>query len=290
MTKKPLGDTTIQNFFLSCIELKFSIMSAGWAAAAQAIGQVGGSIASGIIGARGAKKQFKYQQQLQNEAFNYNTQMWNAQNEYNTPEAQMERYREAGLNPRLIYGNGASSSGNATTPPQYQPPEAPNPHQSFNQASVVFMDAISNLLQRQEQIKSQRLDNAMKAVDLENYLDREESVYSGIGDDGWPTMDIVKRPGLGSLKRSQALETLRSTQRQNELKELDWYYNQTRNRRQEEIIDSALGLQRSQREDYKSRQAQRQLQNMLLKMEYQWFNSSKLIKNIAPFLRLLNRR
>lgn len=255
-----------------------------------AVGQIGGGIASGIIGARGAKKQFQYQQQLQNDAFNKNLQMWNMQNEYNSPEAQMARFQEAGLNPRLIYGNGASSAGNASSSPQYQPPEAPNTRASFNQASVVFMDAISNLLQRQEQIKSQRLDNAMKAVDLENYLDSEDSVFSGYDENGNPTMSLTQRPGLGSIKRSQALESLVGTQRSNQLKELDWQYNQIRNRRQEDIIDSALGLQASQREDYKSRQAQRMLQNMLLKQEYQWFNSSRLIKNIAPFLRLLNRR
>lgn len=38
---------------------------------------------------------------------------WNRQNEYNSPQAQMERYRKAGLNPNLIYGGGNTSAGNA---------------------------------------------------------------------------------------------------------------------------------------------------------------------------------
>lgn len=39
---------------------------------------------------------------------------WNTQNEYNSPEAQMGRYRDAGLNPNLVYGEGvAASSGQA---------------------------------------------------------------------------------------------------------------------------------------------------------------------------------
>ena len=29
---------------------------------------------------------------------------WNRQNEYNSPEAQMRRFKAAGLNPNLIYG------------------------------------------------------------------------------------------------------------------------------------------------------------------------------------------
>lgn len=40
-------------------------------------------------------------------------EMWNKQNAYNTPAAQMSRYTDAGLNPNLIYGQG--SNGNATS-------------------------------------------------------------------------------------------------------------------------------------------------------------------------------
>lgn len=39
---------------------------------------------------------------------------WTMQNEYNSPTSQMKRLREAGLNPHLVYGNGADaqSTGN----------------------------------------------------------------------------------------------------------------------------------------------------------------------------------
>lgn len=36
---------------------------------------------------------------------------WQMQNEYNHPAKQMERLKEAGLNPNLIYGNGTASTG-----------------------------------------------------------------------------------------------------------------------------------------------------------------------------------
>lgn len=35
--------------------------------------------------------------------------MWNAQNAYNTPAAQMQRLKAAGLNPMLVYGSGSHS-------------------------------------------------------------------------------------------------------------------------------------------------------------------------------------
>lgn len=50
----------------------------------------------------------------------YNMQMWKMQQEYNSPANQMKRYREAGLNPNLIYGSGSASAGNATSAPEMQ--------------------------------------------------------------------------------------------------------------------------------------------------------------------------
>lgn len=45
-------------------------------------------------------------------------QDWNTQNEYNSPKNQMQRYRDANLNPNLIYGEGVSaSSGNSSNMP-----------------------------------------------------------------------------------------------------------------------------------------------------------------------------
>lgn len=41
---------------------------------------------------------------------------WNMQNEYNSPTNQMARLRAAGLNPHLVYGNGAVAGGTSATP------------------------------------------------------------------------------------------------------------------------------------------------------------------------------
>ena len=50
-----------------------------------------------------------------------NLEMWHLNNLYNSPQAQMRRLKNAGLNPNLVYGNGAV--GNASsTPPQFEAP------------------------------------------------------------------------------------------------------------------------------------------------------------------------
>lgn len=47
---------------------------------------------------------------------------WERENAYNTPAAQMGRLKEAGLNPHLVYGNGATATGGQIQSPQYQSP------------------------------------------------------------------------------------------------------------------------------------------------------------------------
>lgn len=58
----------------------------------------------------------------------WNLDQWNRENEYNTPVAQMSRYKSAGLNPDLMYGqqnlSAASpemTAGEGTSPMDYSP-------------------------------------------------------------------------------------------------------------------------------------------------------------------------
>lgn len=76
------------------------------AAAVQTLGNYAVQVAAN-------KKQFKYQKQAMALQQDYNKQLWDYQNAYNTPQAQMDRLLAAGLNPRLIYTSGQQSAGNA---------------------------------------------------------------------------------------------------------------------------------------------------------------------------------
>lgn len=46
-----------------------------------------------------------------------NVRFWQMQNEYNSPEMQMARLQNAGLNPNLVYGTGATAMGSNITAP-----------------------------------------------------------------------------------------------------------------------------------------------------------------------------
>lgn len=69
------------------------------------IGAIGGAVVQGIQNRQNYKRSIKmYQMQRQDALAD-----WNMQNQYNSPEQQMRRLREAGLNPNLVYGNGADA-------------------------------------------------------------------------------------------------------------------------------------------------------------------------------------
>ncbi len=55
----------------------------------------------------------------------WDLEMWNKQNEYNSPAKQMERFKAAGLNPNLMYSQG--SSGLASSAPTSSVPVAQRP-------------------------------------------------------------------------------------------------------------------------------------------------------------------
>lgn len=67
------------------------------------------------------KKEGYINSMLAAQANQHEIDMWNLQNEYNTPAAQMKRYQDAGLNPDLIYQQG--NNGNASSAPGVHQPQ-----------------------------------------------------------------------------------------------------------------------------------------------------------------------
>lgn len=118
-------------------------------------------------------------------AYKRNLEMWNLQNAYNDPKAQMARYQGAGLNPNLMYGQG--NSGNANTPPAYQPPHIQYQYQAGKYgaaaASVIPMmmnvgEWVQNMRIKEAQLKGIQTETALKtnkaqsAVQTYRYLEQ----------------------------------------------------------------------------------------------------------------------
>lgn len=107
-------------------------MSAAGAAALGAVGSAAASASGTMLGSLVSQR--------------YNERMWNLNNEYNSPAAQMQRYSDAGLNPNLVYGQG--SNGNATA--LHQDPLRFDFRPA--QDSVAIANAVSNLAMQKAQI------------------------------------------------------------------------------------------------------------------------------------------
>lgn len=76
------------------------------AAGAELLGQGIGAISQGIQNRKQRQWNEKMYHWQRSDAIND----WVRQNEYNHPSSQMARLREAGLNPNLVYGNGATTT------------------------------------------------------------------------------------------------------------------------------------------------------------------------------------
>ena len=89
---------------------------------------------------------------LADHQFANDVKMWNMQNEYNSPSAQVQRLKDAGLNPNLMYGNGSAATGNASQMPQYSAPTLQAPQIAGN-----LLDFASKL----EDLKTKRIGNQL---------------------------------------------------------------------------------------------------------------------------------
>ncbi|WGL31422.1 DNA pilot protein [Dipodfec virus UOA04_Rod_1038] len=113
------------------------------------------------------------QMKLAEYQFDKNLQMWNLQNEYNSPSSQMARYRAAGLNPNLAVGN----AGNSASTPSYSAPTLQraevNPAVRSMPAITAFGQGIKTLLDMQMQLKE------IESMEVNNSLRRSNMEYLG---------------------------------------------------------------------------------------------------------------
>ena len=120
------------------------------------------------VGQKQSKDLMNYQYQL-------NQQAVDAQNRYNSPIAQMERLRQAGLNPNLVYGNGVE--GNQSSAPNV------GIANRGNTADFNFNDVVNNVFKRRQIENETGIANATrekmyadKLLSLARYLDTLEDV------------------------------------------------------------------------------------------------------------------
>jgi len=139
--------------------------------AAIAGAQLLGQGINALTGANANKQNREFAEQMYNQQHADQIQAWNDTNEYNSPQAQMKRLQEAGLNPNIVYGNGAAVQ---TASPQQTPDKATYTHRpaqvDLGSPVAGYFDAQMRQAQL-DNLKAQNtnimLDGMLKQKDLE---------------------------------------------------------------------------------------------------------------------------
>jgi hypothetical protein len=143
------------------------------AAGSAAASWVGTKLAGDQMKARD-RRQNRANIQMQNLAFQQNKEMVNLQNQYNSPLAQMQRFKDAGLNPNLIYGQG--TPGNQSQIAQYQAPRMESnvrPHVDPMSMLMNYMNLnqqSATLQQSKEQVELTRVQQAIGTATEQNLI------------------------------------------------------------------------------------------------------------------------
>lgn len=76
------------------------------------------TVGTGLMGYRSTRDTNRTNEKIAARAQAFDLNMWNLQNKYNSPSAQMDRLRTAKLNPNLIYGSGNVTGNISSVPPK----------------------------------------------------------------------------------------------------------------------------------------------------------------------------
>lgn len=134
------------------------------------------SAISGAFGLAGSALQYSYSKKLQDQQNQFNLDMWNLQNEYNSPAAQMKRFEEAGLNPALIYSQG--NPGNATTAPVQGVPDAPEISKDMRELGQAFnIEGLKTAIANRKKAEADARQATAAAEDAESDNDALRRLY-----------------------------------------------------------------------------------------------------------------
>lgn len=132
----------------------------------KAVLPVAAGIAEAALGYFGNLMRQKHEERMAQEQRDYNLEMWKRQNEYNSPAAQIERLKAAGLNPHLLYGQGVrAATGQADAVPGYEQPGSVDPFQGVNPfknyQSFKNQEVSNDLRIATQRLMQQREDNEL---------------------------------------------------------------------------------------------------------------------------------
>lgn len=138
-------------------------MAFPWLAVAQGAAQIGSQIWQNYSNRKAANTEWDRNQMAAEQGYQRQMELLKYQLDYNTPANQMQRFKDAGLNPNLVYGQG--SPGNMQSAPE--PPRA-QAHRAQVDAVTpnLFLGKQLELLQSQIDLTGNKADESGIKQDL----------------------------------------------------------------------------------------------------------------------------
>ncbi|MDR1941429.1 MAG: hypothetical protein LBQ47_03810 [Endomicrobium sp.] len=121
---------------------------------------------------------------------------WNRTNEYNSPSAVMQRLKDAGLNPNLVYGHGNAVNTAQQAPFQHAPSR--NVSQFDYIGSKMAQAQIDNLRAQNENLVAQRDNVRAQTLSVMETVRREKKENDSVGDSifnrsDYPALRLIPR-------------------------------------------------------------------------------------------------
>lgn len=128
------------------------------------------------------------------------------QNEYNSPKEQMKRLKDAGLNPHLVYGSGASgAAGTQTQTAKFEAPQVPLQEMvSHKGLELQNYQLVQDMEMRNEQIRNMTLKN--------DYQETKNDIQSETKEHTVQRAILVNELTEGKITLDKALKKLREQQ------------------------------------------------------------------------------
>lgn len=146
-----------------------------------------GSTANAVAQGKLNKKNRKWQEMMYERRKNDQLENWQLQNAYNSPEAQMQRYKDAGLNPHLIYGQ--TNEAGAIAPASIGNPSTESPRygdaaiQATNQAMQYYSikQAEIGMAKDAQSIENMKTTDALNSVKVLGEMIKNDSSLLKLG-------------------------------------------------------------------------------------------------------------
>lgn len=221
-----------------------SIIGAG----ATAVGQANLNKKNREFAKEQAQEQRDWSEKMYNAQNAWNYEQWLRENEYNTPTAQVERLREAGLNP-LFYGlDGTGNAGDLSSaqPLGYERATA--------QGQLNPLAGAQDIALRVAQIANIQADTAKKENENLTETQRREKLIADIANAKQENNNLLAQEGLTKAQKEQIEKNNAYLDRLNEAtlaeKEADAKLKEWQKKRIEELLEGEKILQAKTAEDF----------------------------------------